>query len=384
MQSRARFPGLDEWVRLDGPAGTLPVDVCIEAIHAYLTSSTPANTGGTFDASQRTTALVEEVRDRVGRFFGADGAQIIFGPSATALVFAYTRALARTWSGSERIVCTQVDHDSNVTPWVEAARDSGASVTMLPVDPRKGTFDLADLERELRAGGVAWVALTGASNLTGWAPDLRAAVALTHDASARIHVDAVARAPHLPIDVNGWQIDSLVTSPYKWYGPHGGVLILQPELLRGVEPYRVRPADYDGPDRWETGTKSFETIAGIGGAVQFMDETPWAEVMTSERELLERLESGLRSLPGVTVYAPESAEGRAPTTIFNLDGRDPEAVAHELAHRKIAVWSGDNYACELIDAMGLRARGGAVRAGVVRYTTADDIDALLAALTDLN
>jgi cysteine desulfurase family protein (TIGR01976 family) len=381
--SRARFPGLDEWVRLDGPAGTLPVDTSIEAMHAYLTSSAPANTGGAFVASVRTTALVEDVREQVGALLGAHPAQVIFGPSATALVFAYTRALARTWSGSERIICTQLDHDSNVTPWVEAARDAGATVTMLSIDPRDGTLDLADLERELADGDVAWVALTGASNLTGWAPDLRAAVALVHDAGARLHVDAVARAPHLPVDVNGWGIDSLVTSPYKWYGPHAGILVLQPELLRGVEPYRVRPADYDGPDRWESGTKSFETIAGIGGAASFMAEATWAEVMAAEAVLLERLEAGLQAIPGVVVHAPDSAEGRAPTTIFNLDGRDPAWVATELADRMIAVWSGDNYACELIDAMGLRGRGGAVRAGVVRYTTADDIDALLTAVRDL-
>ena len=184
--------------------------------------------------------------------------------------------------------------------------------------------------------------------------------------------------------MNGWGIDSLVTSPYKWYGPHAGILVLQPELLHGVEPYRVRPADYDGPDRWETGTKSFEAIAGIGGAASFMAETTWAEVMAAEGVLLERLEAGLRAIPGVVVHAPMTAEGRAPTTIFNL--RRPRArasVATELASRKIAVWSGDNYACDLIDAMGLRARGGAVRAGVVRYTTADDIDALLAAVRDL-
>ncbi len=378
-----RFPGLDEWVRLDGPAGTLPVDTSIEAMHAYLTSSTPANTGGAFDASLRTTALVDEVREAVGGLFGANGSQVIFGPSATALVFAYTRALARTWTGAERILCTKLDHDSNVTPWVLAARDAGARVTMLPIDPTDGTIDLGDLERELRVGDVAWVALTGASNLTGWAPDLRAAVALVHQAGARLHVDAVARGPHLPIDVNGWQVDSLVTSPYKWYGPHAGVLMLQPDLLHGVEPYRVRPADYEGPDRWETGTKSFETIAGIGGAVQFMAEETWPDVMASEQPLLERLETGLRAIPPVTVYAPESSEGRAPTTIFNLEGRSPEWVAEELAERKIAVWAGDNYACELIDALGLRERGGAVRAGVVRYTTADDIDALLAAVAAL-
>jgi cysteine desulfurase family protein (TIGR01976 family) len=381
---RSRFPGLaDGWVRLDGPAGTLPVDASIDAMHAYFSSSAPANVGGTFDATLRTSAMVAEVREVVGRMLGAAGAQVIFGASATALMFAFTRALARTWTGGERIVCTQLDHDSNITPWVLAARDAGAEVTMLPVDPTDGSLDLADLERALAQAPVAWVALSGASNLTGFAPDLRAAVTMAHGRGARLHVDAVARAPHLPIDVNGWGIDSLVTSPYKWYGPHAGVLVLQPELLFGVEPYRVRPADYPGPERWETGTASFEAIAGIGGAAAFMAEQPWESVMAGEHALLERLETGLRSIEGVTVHAPRSAEGRAPTTIFNVDGRDPEWVAAALAERRIAVWSGDNYACELIDVLGLRARGGVVRAGVARYTTADDIDALLVAVAEL-
>jgi selenocysteine lyase/cysteine desulfurase len=295
-------------------------------------------------------------------------------------VFAFTRALARTWTGGERIVCTQLDHDSNITPWVLAARDAGASVAMLPIDPRDGTLDLADLERELARGGVAWVALTGASNLSGFAPDLRTAVQLTHAAGARLHVDAVARAPHLPIDVNGWGIDSLVTSPYKWYGPHAGVLVLQPELLHGVEPYRVRPADYDGPERWETGTGQFEVMAGVDGAARFMNEEPWNAVTASEAALLTRLEDGLRAIPGVTVYGLENAEGRAPTTIFNVGDRVPLSVAEELGRRRIAVWSGDNYACELIDALGLRERGGVVRAGIVRYTSRDDVDALVAAV----
>jgi selenocysteine lyase/cysteine desulfurase len=227
------------------------------------------------------------------------------------------------------------------------------------------------------------VALSGASNLTGFAPDLRAAVAMAHAAGARLHVDAVARAPHLPTDVNGWGIDSLVTSPYKWYGPHAGVLVLQPDLLHGVEPYRVRPADYRGPDRWETGTKQFEVIAGVGGAAAFLAEQPWDAVMAEEGALLERMEAGLREITGVTVRTPLGAEGRAPTTIFTVDGRHPAEVAQALAARRIAVWSGDNYACELVDAMGLRACGGAVRAGVVRYTSVDDVDALVAAVAEL-
>jgi cysteine desulfurase family protein (TIGR01976 family) len=379
-----RFPGLaDGWVRFDGPAGTLPVDRAIDAMHAYWCSAAPANVGGAFAASIETGAMVEDVRARVGRLLGCAGEQVVFGASATALMFAYTRALARTWNGSERIVCTQLDHDSNVTPWVLAAREAGAAVTMVPVDRRHGTLDLADIEHALQGGDVAWVALSGASNLTGFAPDLVAAARLAHAAGARVHVDAVARVPHLPVDVHGWGIDSLVTSPYKWYGPHAGVLVLHPELLRGVEPYRVRPADYDGPDRWESGTKSFEAIAGIGGAVDFMLEQPWPAVVAAETALLQRLEDGLRSVDGVTVYPPEPAEGRAPTTIFNLDGRSPDAVAHALAQRCIAVWSGDNYACELVDALGLRDRGGAVRAGVVRHTTADDVDALVGAVKEI-
>jgi cysteine desulfurase family protein (TIGR01976 family) len=381
---RHRFPGLaDGWVRFDGPAGTLPVDTAIAAMHAYLTSTAPANVGGRFEASERTGALVDDVRARVGALFGAGASQVVFGASATALVFAYTRALARTWKGGERIVCTQLDHDSNITPWVLAATESGAEVAVVAVDPSDGSLDLADVQRELDRGGVAWVALTGASNLTGFAPDLRAAAAMAHDAGARLHVDAVARAPHLPIDVQGWGVDSLVTSPYKWYGPHAGILLLHPDLLHGVEPYRVRPADYDGPDRWETGTKAFEVIAGIGGAAEFLAEDPWPTVMAAESALLERLENGLRALPRVHIHAPESAEGRAPTTIFTVEGWTPDDLASALAERRIAVWSGDNYACDLVDALGLRASGGAVRAGVVRHTTTDDVDALLDALRTL-
>jgi selenocysteine lyase/cysteine desulfurase len=159
--------------------------------------------------------------------------------------------------------------------------------------------------------------------------------------------------------------------------------VLHPALLHGVEPYRVRPADYDGPERWETGTGQFEVMAGVGGAARFMSQQPWNDVRADEAALLARLEDGLRTIPGVTVYGPPNAEGRAPTTIFNVGERAPLEVATELARRRIAVWSGDNYACELIDALGLRARGGVVRAGIVRYTSAGEIDAVLAAVGEI-
>ena len=248
---------------------------------------------------------------------------------------------------------------------------------MLPVDPRDGSLDLADLERVLAAGNVSWVALTGASNLTGFAPDLRAASTMSHAAGARLHVDAVARAPHLPIDVDGWGIDSLVTSPYKWYGPHAGILVLQPDLLHGVEPYRVRPADYPGPERWETGTLAFEAVAGIGGAAAFMAEHPW-DVVTRPRP---RSSTGWRPVCARCRASPCTHRCRrrgarrrrsSPSKGANRNGsraRWPNGASRCGAATTTRVSWSTRSGC---------AAAGVVRAGVVRHTTVDDVDALLA------
>ena len=377
---RPRFPGLsDGWIRFDGPAGSLPVDTSIDAIHDYLRSPAPANVGGAFAASLSTTELVEQTRATCGRLLGADAEQVIFGPNATSLIFQLTRALARTWEKGDQIVVTQLDHDANVRPWRLAAADVGVEVVQLPVDA-EGRLDLAPLAGLTATGRVRWVALSGASNLTGVVPDLAQAVAIARADGAKVFVDAVARVPHLPTDVGALGVDGLVTSPYKWYGPHAGVLVLDPALIAGVEPYRVKPADYTGPSRWETGTKAFEALAGVAAAADFLLEQPWEGWVAYERGLLDQLESGLRGLAHVTVHTPpEPAPERAPTTIFTVAGHSPEAVAGRLAHHRIAVWAGDNYACDLVDALGLRAGGGAVRAGIVRYTSADDVDALVTA-----
>jgi cysteine desulfurase family protein (TIGR01976 family) len=381
---RSRFPGLsDGWVRFDGPAGTLPVDTCAEAIHDYLRSPAPANLGGFFAASAASDAVVDAARSGVARLVGAEPDQVVFGPSTTNLMFAFTRALARTWSPGDRIVCTQLDHDSNVTPWVLAARDAGATVEMLPVDPVDGTLDVEPLADLCRDGRTRWVAISGASNLTGHVPDLARAAAIAHEHGARILVDGVARVPHLPTDVAALDVDVLSTSPYKWYGPHAGALVVRGDLLRTVEPYRVRPADYDGPPRWETGTAQIEVLAGVAAAAEFMLETPLAEIAERESRLLAQLEDGLHDTPGVTVHGPSVTPDRAPTTVFTVAGHHPDDVARHLASHRVAVWSGDNYACELVDALGLRDSGGLVRAGIVRYTTADDVAALLEALAAL-
>lgn len=385
MASRhPRFPGLsDDWIRFDGPAGTLPVDTCTDAIAAYMRSPEPANLGGDFGASRRSDDVVDRARQAVARLVNAQPDEVVFGPSTTNLLFAFTRALSREWAVGDRIVCTQLDHDSNVAPWLLAARDVGATVEFLKVDPVDGTLDVEPLADLCADGRTRWVAISGASNLTGHAPDLARATDLAHAAGARILVDGVARVPHLPTDVAALGVDALTTSPYKWYGPHAGALIVRNDLLRTIEPYRVRPADYDGPPRWETGTPQVELLAGVTAAAEFMLETPIADEAARETELLAHLQGGLLGIPGVTVHGPAVSPDRAPTVVFTIDGRDSGDVARALAERRIAVWAGDNYAFELVNALGLRDRGGVVRAGIVRYNTADDVAALLAAVEGL-
>ncbi|HET7902805.1 MAG TPA: aminotransferase class V-fold PLP-dependent enzyme [Candidatus Nanopelagicales bacterium] len=381
---RSRFSGLsDGWVRLDGPAGTLPVDTCVDAIADYMRSPDPANLGGSFAASKASDAVVAQAREGVARLVNARPDEVVFGPSTTNLMFAFTRALSQSWQPGDRIVCTQLDHDSNVSPWLLAARDVGATVEMLEVDPVDGTLDVEPLKDLCADGRTRWVAISGASNLTGHAPDLARATAIAHEAGARILVDGVARVPHLPTDVEALGIDVLSTSPYKWYGPHAGCLIVRDGLLGSVEPYRVRPADYVGPARWETGTPQIELLAGIAAAAEFMLETPVAEELERETRLLALLQEGLHEVPKVTVHGPSVSPDRAPTVVFTVDGVTPVHVDEFLAERRIAVWHGDNYACELVDALGLRPTGGVVRAGIVRYTTEDDIAALISALREL-
>lgn len=382
--ARSRFPGLcDGWVRFDGPAGTLPVDTCVDAIADYMRSPDPANLDGAFEASHRSEAVVQRAREGVARLLNAAPDEVVFGPSTTNLMFAFTRAMAQTWEHGDRIVCTQLDHDSNISPWMLAARDVGASVELLEVDPVDGTLDVEPLKDLCADGRTRWVAISGASNLTGHAPDLQRATAIAHEAGAKILVDGVARVPHLPTDVAELDIDVLSTSPYKWYGPHAGALVVRKNLLREIEPYRVRPADYDGPPRWETGTAQIEVLAGVAAAVDFMLETPIAEASRAETRLLAELQSGLMSTDGIQVHGPPVAEHRAPTVVFTVDGRDSGEVASLLAERRIAVWSGHNYACELVDAFGLRERGGIVRAGITRYTSSADIQTLLSALAEI-
>jgi cysteine desulfurase family protein (TIGR01976 family) len=379
----ARFPGLaDGWARFDGPAGTQAVDTAIEAIAAYLSNGDNANTHGVFSASRATAELVAGARATVGRLLGGDPAGVVFGANMTTLVMAFTRSVGRTLGPGDEVVCTRLDHDANLTPWVLAAADRGATVRLAAFDAATGRLD-PEAVTSLIGERTRWVAVTGASNAIGTIPDLAPIVAAAHAAGARVLVDGVHLVPHRPVDVATVGCDAVATSSYKWYGPHAGVLWVEPGLLESLDPYKVRPADDKGPGRFETGTPAFEAIAGLAAAARFLLDEGMDAVAAHERSVFAPLLDGLLAMDHVRVHGPTDLVDRTPTVAFTVDGLHPDQVAAALADRRIAVWSGDYYAVEAMRTLGLAETGGAVRAGVVRYTTAEDVDRLLEAVAGL-
>jgi cysteine desulfurase family protein (TIGR01976 family) len=378
-----RFPGVrDGWSRFDGPAGTQMVDTSIAAMADWAASGNNANTGGSFSAADACDALLERARSTISALLGADRDGVVFGASMTTLTLAFTRAVAATLTAGDRIVGTRLDHDANVWPWRLAAQTAGAEHVLAPFDPANGRLDpqaVIDLIDER----TRWVTLPGASNLIGTIPDHAPVIEAAHAAGARVFVDAVHLAPHRAIDVAAMGCDVLVTSPYKWYGPHAGVLCAAPQLLDALPVAKVRPAPEHGPRRWETGTPSFEAIAATEAAAAFLLEEGLASISATETETFTPLLTGLQAIPDVTVWGPADLDARTPTAAFTIAGWTPDQVATELASEKIAVWAGHSYAVEVVDQLGLADQGGVVRAGVVRYVEPDDVTALLVAVERL-
>ena len=374
---RERFPGVREgWARFDGPAGTQMVDIAIEAMAGWAASGSNANAGGGFEAADATDSLLERVRERVAALLGGTAAGIVFGANMTTLTLAFTRAVALTLRPGARVVGTRLDHDANITPWRLACDQAGAEHVLAPFDPSTGTLD-PDAVIDLVDERTAWVTLPGASNLLGTVPDLAPIVAAAHDAGARVFVDAVHLAPHRAIDVDALGCDVLVTSPYKWYGPHAGVLCADPVLLDDLPVAKVRPAPDRGPRRWETGTPNFEALAAVDAAAMFLMDVGLDTLGVAEAAVFAPLLDGLQSIAGVRVYGPPTLEGRTPTVAFTVEGRRPAAVAEALGTERIATWAGHSYALEAVDQLGLAESGGVVRAGVVAYVNAEDVQRLL-------
>jgi cysteine desulfurase family protein (TIGR01976 family) len=382
---RARFPALaatDDGrsrIYLDAPGGTQVCDRAIERMVAYIRGGT-ANDGGAFATSIATDELSTGAHAATARLLGAREGEVAFGPNMTTLTFAVSRSLATRWGPGDEIVVTRLDHDANVAPWLRVAEDRGLTVRWLDFAPESGRLRLDTLGETLSPRTVL-VAVGHASNALGTVSDVaavaRAAKAANPDAI--IYVDAVQSVPHIPVDVAALGCDLLACSPYKFFGPHQGVLWGREALLAELPAYKVRPSPTEPPAaKWETGTPSYEGQAGTLGAIEHIaDVGGMTAIAAYERQLGQRLLDGLLAIPGLRLWGPPTMDGRVPTFAFTLAGKHPRAVAEALAAANIFVWSGSFYAVEVIARLGLADSGGLVRIGLCHYNDAQEVDRTL-------
>jgi cysteine desulfurase family protein (TIGR01976 family) len=376
---RARFTALRQPLAFfDGPGGTQVPDSVIDAIADYLRTSN-ANTDGPFGTSRRTDALLTKARQTAAEFLNATADEVTFGANMTTLNFALTRAASRDWREGDEIVCTKLDHDGNVSPWLELAHDRGFVVKFAEVDD-ECRLDLEHL-RSLLSDRTRVVAYPWAANSVGTVTPVAEVAALAHEAGALAWVDAVHYGPHGPIDVQAFDADVLLCSPYKFYGPHLGLAFGKRELLESWRPYKVRPADpFPIGHRYETGTLAHELLAGFVAAVEYLqDEVGWDFVLEHERQLGKQFLDGLPD--AWRLHGIPSMDGRVPTFAITHEALSPQEVATRLGEQGFAVWHGNYYAVEIMKRLGLD--DGAVRVGIVHYNTADEVERLLGALDQL-
>jgi cysteine desulfurase family protein (TIGR01976 family) len=385
---RARFPALSEsgpdgrpLVHADAPGGTQVVDTAIEAMTGLLRGGS-ANQHGHFATSVRTDALVDRVREQAGAFLGTEPEGVVFGPNMTSLTFHLARAMEGWLTADDEVVCTRLDHDANVAPWLRLAERVGATVRWVPLDVGTGRLDVAALD-EVVGDRTKLVAFPAASNAFGTLVDPAPFVAAAGRVGAVTFVDAVHAVPHVPVDRRAWGVDVVACSPYKFFGPHAGLLAADPALLARLTPDKVRPSPDRGPERWQTGTASFEAIAGTGGALSYLEQVGMERVEAHEHVLVHCFLDGITHLGHVHLHGPAGAEARTPTFAVTVDGWNPDAVAEALAGEGINVWTGHYYAIEPMRAYGLLERGGAVRVGFVHHHGPDDVDRVVEALARL-
>jgi cysteine desulfurase family protein (TIGR01976 family) len=403
---RAQFPALARQgtahprIYLDGPGGTQACAPAIAAMVRHLEHGT-ANSGGAFRSSVETDATSEAAHAAMADLLGGTPDEIAFGPNMTSLTFAVSRSLARDWCEGDELVVTRLDHDANVTPWLMAAQDRGMTVRWIDFDPETGLLKLDELP-EMLGPRTRLVAVGGASNAIGTLNDIGAIVRIVREhCDALIFVDAVQSVPHVVTDVRALGCDLLVCSPYKFFGPHQGVLWGKQDVLERLEAYKVRPASINPPARrFETGTPSFEGQAAVLGTIDYLESlgARFAPHLNSRAERLraamlgchayedglgERLLAGLRGIDGVKLWGPPTMAGRVPTFGITVAGHDPHALSEALAARDIFAWAGNFYAVEAIARLGLTDRGGLLRLGLCHYNTADEVDRVVGALAEI-
>ncbi|MEJ2211000.1 MAG: cysteine desulfurase-like protein [Anaerolineae bacterium] len=407
-QLRTEFPALQEerngrpFIFLDGPGGTQVPATVIEAMNRYLVEAN-SNFHGPFLYSQRTDETVRAARQAMADLLNAARPEeIVFGPNMTTLTFNVSRAIGRTLSPGDEIVVTRLDHDANIAPWL-ALEERGAVVRHVPFDPADCTLDMEALAAAI-GPRTRLVALGYASNAVGTINDVARAAELAHAVGAWLYVDAVHYAPHGPIDVQALGCDLLVCSAYKFFGPHQGVLYGRYDLLDELPAYKVRPASDDPPHKFETGTQSFEAMAGTTAAVDYLasvgrrfgtapqrgrrEELVAAMEATRayERGLCRRLVDGLQTIPGLRVFGltdPARFDQRVPTVSIRMEGLRPDEISRRLDEANIFCWAGNFYAWAVTRHLGVEEEGGLLRIGLVHYNTAQEVDTLLGVLDDM-
>ena len=395
QEIRRYFPALERHhhghpvAYFDGPGGTQVPAPVVDTMREYLLHHN-ANTHWRFPTSEETDRLIAGSREALADLLGADPAEIAFGANMTTLTFHLARALGRRWGEGDEIVVTELDHHANVAPWRALERERGVTIRAVPFVPATGQLDWPALERAL-SPRTRLLAIGAASNALGTVSDVTRACALARGAGALTFVDAVHYAPHALVDVRAIGCDFLACSAYKFYGPHVGVLYGRRERLEALDVPKLAPAPDTAPERMETGTLNHEGIVGAGAAVDFLASLGGAgsrrerlvrtfgALHRRAQELVERLWQGLESTAGVRLFGPAPGEPRTPTVGFTVAGHATDDVATALAGEGVFVSNGDFYATTVVERLGI-APDGLVRAGCACYTTADEVDRLVAAI----
>ena len=375
----------------DGPGGTQVPRIVVEAMKDYLYHHN-ANTHWPYPTSAETDALILAARECLAEFLSASRSEVVFGANMTTLTFHLARALGRSWGPGDTVVITELDHHANVAPWRALERERGISIGSVPLIADTGQLDWARLE-ELLSSRTRLLAIGGASNALGTINDVRRAASLARAAGAMTFVDAVHLAPHDPIDVRDIGCDFLACSAYKFYGPHIGILYVREEVLQRLDVPKLAPAPDTGPERLETGTLNHEGIVGAAAAVEYLASLSagdtrrgrlartFADLRSRGRALLQRLWTGLGEIDGVVLYGPGPASPRTPTVAFTVRDYPADEVARQLAERGVFVSSGDFYATTVVQRLGVTR--GLVRAGCACYTTEEEVDRLIAGVSEL-
>lgn len=410
---RKQFPSLDRpAIFFDNPGGTQIAKQSLDRITNYLLECN-ANHEGAFATSVASDAILHEAHQAMADFYNAASPdEIVFGNNMTTLTLHVSRSISREWNAGDEIVVTRLDHDANVTPWVLAAQDRGVKVNWVDFDVEDGTLKLDEMQKAL-ARKPRLLAVGYASNSLGTINPVAKIVKMAHEAGTMVYVDAVQYAPHGPIDVQKLDCDFLVSSSYKFFGPHAGILYGKGDLLEKLFAYKVRPATNEIPGKFETGTQNHEGLAGVLGAVEYFEwlgdqfggeqaeglresgytgrrfklKQAMSAIHAYEFELSRALLSALQSVPGLVIYGStdmRQLDTRVATFSFRLKDMHPRVVAEKLAEEDICVWDGNYYAINVTERLGLEESGGMVRVGATHYNTLEEVERLKEALIKIS